>query len=194
MTQRTVTVLWALAAAIVSPEIALVLLPMGKYQPPVLQLQRGRHIRVGESVSQVTGGPANGNDHFAVFKESVTNTGTVPIYGFTLQARQRTSDLGAFQHPSVSCGVGDVRRAHVFRSLNGPVNGEFCIIARGLIPRYTVTIQLTAGYRTAAQAAASGRAGANLTALSTRQAVAFGAPIPKGYLPASRDKPHTVVH
>ena len=156
--------LCAVAASIGAP-VAVVLSQQGSGTAR----QRGMHVRVHETTSLITQHPQG---PLVRFSESVTNTGTVPIYGFILGPARGTLKgvWENYAHPRpVICNV---RSERGFWS--SPVNAIGCGLPRGLKPGSSVTFDLSANFVTRAQAAATSYTRAKLTPqLTAREGYGF---------------------
>jgi len=140
--------------------------------------QRGLHIRVREASLwlEVVEGSRRPDRYTVVFKETVTNTGTLPVPGVLVRPR-RPSPHSGWVYPGTNCGVGDVSNAGKFNfsqtKPGPPINGELCEYKGGLKPGKTTVVAYLMDFATASKANACDIAGANVVTLTPRQTAAY---------------------
>jgi hypothetical protein len=109
------------------------------------------------------GGPGGANSDAIAFNETVTNTGTLPVYGLIIQPLRANHNAG-FALPGTNCGVGDTSSASKFNSSQVtprlPLTGEVCRFKGGLKPGETTVVGYLTDFTSSSKASACAKAGA----------------------------------
>ncbi len=118
---------------------------------------QSRRFAVQSSVVQE---PPQKHRHGVIFVETVTNTGSIPMYGFLVEPLTANPSSGRSLNvpwsPTVKCRVGNFARDFADSTRGQTPNlGEGCSVQGGLRPGSSATLAFSTDFPTAGEAIAS---------------------------------------